>query len=534
MTRNIFTNAPSDEYRELFKVPSFIEQMIERNWLGTKSGQGFYQKTRDGEILTLAPSTLEYGSHQKARHPSLERAKAIPDTVARLKALVKADDRAGQLVWKAFSGVMVYAANRIPEISDDIVKVDNAMKWGFNWELGPFEIWDALGVEAVAAQLDTEGKTVPELAKMVLGTPQKRFYDRAHGTVSYFDGLSKQYRPLTVPDGIIALSSLKQQKGRVVRKNPSASLVDLGDDVLCLEFHSKMNTIGDDTIQMIRKGLQIAHSDFVGMVIGNQGANFSVGANLRLILLKAQEQNWQEIDSMIREFQTANMEIKYSPQPVVVAPFGLTLGGGCEIALHGGCLQAAAETYMGLVELGVGLIPAAGGAKEMLLRSVERTCAGEDLFLRLRRSFEAVATAKVSTSGLEARSLGFIRPNDAISMNRDRLIADAKHRVLMLVRQGYQKPNPPLSVPALGRSALSTLKIGMHQRLRGEYISPYDFHLGSKLAHILCGGDCNNTQYVDEQYLLDLEREAFLSLCGERKSLERIQYMLQRGKPLRN
>ncbi len=534
VTRNTFRNAPTDEQRELFKVPDFVVEMVERNWLGTKSGQGFYQKTRDGEILTLTPSTMQYGPYREARHPSLEKAKAISDTAARLKALVKADDRAGQLVWNALSGVMVYAANRIPEISEDVVNLDNAMKWGFNWELGPFETWDVLGVEAVAAQLDTEGRTVPKLAKMVLETSQKRFYHRTPGAVSYFDCLSRQYCPLTIPQGIIMLPRLGDEGVRLVRKSPGASLIDLDDGVLCLEFHSKMNTIGDDTLQMIREGLQVVRSDFLGMVIGNQGPNFSVGANLRLILLKAQEQNWREIDSMIRLFQTANMEIKYSTQPVVVAPFGLTLGGGCEIALHGSALQAAAETYMGLVELGVGLIPAAGGTKEMLLRSLEGAGKGEDLFPYLRRSFETIATAKVSTSSLEARSLGFIRSNDGISMNRDRLIADAKDRVLTLVRQGYQKPEPPLSVPALGLPALSTLKIGMHQLLRGEYISPYDFHLGSKVAHILCGGDCSSPQNVSERYLLDLEREAFLSLCAERKSQDRIQYMLQRGKPLRN
>jgi 3-hydroxyacyl-CoA dehydrogenase len=534
VTDNIFSNVPCDEHHHLFKIPELILRMVERNWLGTKSGQGFYRKMPSGEILALDPKSLEYRSRRKAEYPSLAAAKAISDTSERLKALIRFDDRAGQLVWKTLSGVMVYAANRIPEISDNIVTIDNAMKWGFNWELGPFETWDALGIDRVASRLEAEGRAVPELARRALGTSRKRFYDSHRGTASYFDRPSGNYRPLDIPEGIVLLSSLREQAGRVVRESPGASLINLGDGVVCLEFHSKMNTIGRDTLQMIREALQVVRSDFVGMVIGNQGANFSAGANLVQILQKAQERNWKEIESMIRLFQTANMEIKYSTQPVVVAPFGLTLGGGCEIALHGSALQAAAETYMGLVELGVGLIPAAGGTKEMLLRSLEGAGKGEDLFPYLRRSFETIATAKVSTSSLEARSLGFIRSNDGISMNRDRLIADAKDRVLTLVRQGYQKPEPPLSVPALGLPALSTLKIGMHQLLRGEYISPYDFHLGSKVAHILCGGDCSSPQNVSERYLLDLEREAFLSLCAERKSQDRIQYMLQRGKPLRN
>ncbi|MDE2664802.1 MAG: 3-hydroxyacyl-CoA dehydrogenase NAD-binding domain-containing protein [Acidobacteriota bacterium] len=533
VTSNLFENAPGDEHHQLFRIPDVIQRLIEQGRLGAKSGQGFYRKSPDGEILVLDPQSLEYRSLRKVECPSLAVAKSVPDTAKRLRALIESDDRAGQLVWKTLSGEMVYAANRIPEISDDIVTIDHAMKWGFNWELGPFETWDALGVEAVAARLESEGRGVPELVRMVLETPGKRFY-RRRAIVSYFDRPSRDYIPLGVPEGMVLLSSLREQKGRVVRKSPRTSLIDLGDGVLCLEFHAKMNTIGDDTLQMIREALQVVRSDFAGMVIGNQGANFSAGADLVEILRKARERKWKEIDSMIRLFQTANMEIKYSPCPVVVAPFGLTLGGGCEIALHASAVQASAETYMGLVELGVGLIPAAGGTKEMVLRSLERSAAGQELFPCLRTSFETIAKARVSGSGPEARSLGFLRPGDGITMNPDRLIADAKRRVRTLVRQGFRKPDPPLEVPALGRPALSTLKIGMHQLLRGAYISPYDFHLGSKLAHIFCGGDCGSPRNVNEQHFLDLEREAFLSVCGEPKSQDRIQHMLQRGKPLRN
>ncbi|MCY3759415.1 MAG: 3-hydroxyacyl-CoA dehydrogenase NAD-binding domain-containing protein [Acidobacteria bacterium] len=534
VTANLFENAPGDERHRLFEIPDVIQRLIEQDRLGAKSGQGFYRKSPDGEILVLDPESLEYRSRRKVEYPSLAEAKAVPNIAERLQALIRCDDRAGQLLWKTLSGEMVYAANRIPEISDDIVTIDNAMKWGFNWELGPFETWDALGVEAVAARLQSEGREVPELARMVLETPGKSFYRRGGGSVSCFDRPSRDYLRLGVPDGVVLLSSLREQKGRAVRRSPRASLIDLGDGVLCLEFHAKMNTIGDDTLHMIREALQVVRSDFAGMVIGNQGANFSAGADLVEILRKARERQWKEIDSMIRLFQAANMEIKYSPCPVVVAPFGLTLGGGCEIALHASAVQASAETYMGLVELGVGLIPSAGGTKEMVLRSLERAGSDQEPFPCLRASFETVAKAKVSGSGPEARSLGFLRPGDAITMNPDRLIADAKRRVLTLVRQGFQKPDPPQAVPALGRPALSTLKIGMHQLLRGAYISRYDYHLGSKLAHIFCGGDGSSPRTVNEQHFLDLEREAFLSVCGERKSQDRIQHMLQRGKPLRN
>ena len=484
VTSNLFENAPGDEHHRLFEIPDVIHRLIERNRLGAKSGQGFYRKSPDGEILVLDPESLEYRSRRKVEYPSLAAAASVPDTAKRLRALIASDDRAGQLVWKTLSGEMVYAANRIPEISDDIVTIDNAMKWGFNWELGPFETWDALGVEAVAARLESEGREVPELARMVLETPGKRFYRRRGGIVSCFDRPSRDYRRLGVPDGVVLLSSLREQKGRVVRRSPRASLIDLGDSVLCLEFHAKMNTIGDDTLQMIREALQVARSGYAGMVIGNQGANFSAGADLVEILRKARERQWKEIDSMIRLFQAANMEIKYSPCPVVVAPFGLTLGGGCEIALHASAVQASAETYMGLVELGVGLIPAAGGTKEMVLRSLERAGPDQEPFPCLRASFETIAKAKVSGSGPEARSLGFLRAGDGITMNPDRLIADAKRRVLTLVEQGFRKPDPPQAVPALGRPALSTLKIGMHQLLRGAYISPYDYHMGSKLSLI--------------------------------------------------
>jgi 3-hydroxyacyl-CoA dehydrogenase len=535
VTKNIYQNAPADEQRESFRVPEFIEQMVQRRWLGDKTGQGFYKKVGKDEILSLNLSTMEYGPRTKGKFPSLEMAKSIENAGDRLKVLVKATDRAGQFVWRTLSKVLIYSAHRIPEISDDILNIDKAMKWGFNWELGPFETWDALGLQVLAQRIEEEGRALPALVQKVLATPEKAFYLRKNGRPSFFDLGSADYKDVPCPPGILLMPHLKEQ-GKVIKRNPGASLIDLGDEVACVEFHSKMNTFGGDTIQMIHEGVKRTEEDFQGLVIGNQGQNFSVGANLMLILLEAQDQNWEEIDTMVRAFQKANMAVKYAEKPIVVAPFGMTLGGGCEMSLHSQNLQAAAETYMGLVELGVGLIPAGGGTKEMLLRSVNkaRQSSEEDLFPHLRQSFETIALGKVSGSALEARSLGFLKGSDGVTMNRDRLIRDAKERVLTLARQGYQKPLPPLEIPTLGEQALASLKLGMHLMRRAGSISDYDVLLGTKLAFVLCGGDCNSTQLVSEQYVLDLEREAFLSLCGQRKTLERIQHMLQKGKPLRN
>ena len=534
VTRNIYQNVPNDEQRELFKVPSFIEDMLARNLLGDKSGQGFYKKADKGEILALNLFTMEYGPRTKGKFPSLEMGKSISDLGERLRVLTSATDRAGSFLWKTLSAMLVYSANRIPEISDDIVSADNAMKWGFSWELGPFETWDALGAESVTRRLEKEGQPVPPLVQEVLSTGNGTFYERREGKATYFNLTTKRQQDITYPGGSLFLAQLKDQ-GKVIMKNAGASLIDLGDGVACVEFHSKMNTIGGDTLQMIHQGLKTAREGFCGLVIGNQGQNFSVGANLMLILLEAQDQNWEEIDGMIRAFQRATMAIKYSSQPVVVAPFGMTLGGGCEISLHAARLQASAETYMGLVELGVGLIPAGGGTKEMLLRSLER--AGKDpesdLFPHLSQAFETIALGKVSGSAHEAKALELMRAEDGISMNRARLIADAKARVLQMAAAGYQK-REPAKVFALGNRGLATLKIGMHQMKRGGFISDHDFAIASKLAFILCGGDCNSVQEVSEEYILDLERETFLSLCGERKTLERIHHMLQKGKPLRN
>jgi 3-hydroxyacyl-CoA dehydrogenase len=534
VTNNIYQNAPYDERRELFKLPSFIDQMLQRKWLGEKSGQGFYKRAGKGEILSLDLTTMEYGPRRKGRFPSLETAKSIDNLGERLRFLVRANDPAGTFLWKTLSEVLVYSANRVPEISNDLVNVDNAMKWGFNWELGPFETWDTLGAEEVVARLQKEGRDVPALVERVLRTAEKSFYARREGVLTYFDLKSSDFKPVPEIPGVLFLASLKERQ-KVIKKNAATSLVDLGDGVACVEFHSKMNSIGGDTIQMIHEGLKVCQENFLGLVIGNQGRNFSVGANLMLILLEAQEENWEEIDAMVRTFQKANQAIKYSEKPVVVAPFGMCLGGGCEIALHANHLQSAAETYMGLVELGVGLIPAGGGTKEMLLRSLARCDSdADDLLPHLRQSFETVAMGKVSGSAMEARRLGFLRAGDGVTMSRDRLIQEAKDRVLSLARQGYQKPFRPSRITALGNKGLASLKVEIHLMLRAGFVSEYDAFLAGKLAYVFCGGDCNTTQMVTEQYLLDLEREVFLNLCGQSKTQERIQHMLQKGKPLRN
>ncbi len=534
VSNNIYENAPNDERRELFRLPPFIDQMLQRKWLGEKTGQGFYKRLGRGEILSLDLTTMEYGPRRKGSFPSLEMAKSIDNLRERLRFLVRANDPAGTFLWKTFSEVLLYSVNRIPEISDDLVNVDNAMKWGFNWQLGPFETWDALGVEEVVARLQKEGRDVPGLVEQVLRTAERSFYARRQNVLTYFDLKASNFEPVPEIPGVLVLTSLKQQQ-KVVKENTAASLIDLGDGVACVEFHSKMNSIGADTIQMIHESLRLSEESFLGLVIGNQGENFSVGANLMLILLEAQEENWEEIDLMIRAFQKANQAIKYSEKPVVVAPFGMCLGGGCEIALHANHVQAAAETYMGLVELGVGLIPAGGGTKEVLLRSLAHCDSdAEDLFPHLRQSFETVAMGKVSGSAMEARELGFLRTGDGVTMSRDRVIQDAKDYVLNLTKRGYQKRLPPSEITALGSKGLASLKLGIHLMSKAGFISEYDGFLAGKLAYVLCGGDCNTVQMVSEQYLLDLEREAFLSLCGQSKTQERIQHMLQKGKPLKN
>ncbi|MHB8525203.1 MAG: 3-hydroxyacyl-CoA dehydrogenase/enoyl-CoA hydratase family protein [Candidatus Acidiferrales bacterium] len=544
VVRNIYETVPKDESREIYRLPTLIEQMMKRGSLGEKTGGGFYKRVKKGggesEILTLDTKTMEYRPRQKAKFASLEAGKMIDDTRERLRSFVgpilegKVVDKAARFIWNALSETCLYAARRVPEIADRIVEVDRAMRWGFNWELGPFEIWDTVGVEPMAQMLKMLGKPLPPSVTSLLASGKKTFYESAHGHTSYFDLATTEYKPVEEPAGILILKSLKEQS-KVVEENSGASLIDLGDGVVCCEFHAKMNSIGGDIVAMLHASLKRLHSDFDAMVIANQAVNFSVGANLMLLLVSAQEEEWDDIHMAVRQFQNVNMAIKYAPRPVVAAPQGMALGGGCEISLHAARIHANSELYMGLVETGVGLIPGGGGSKEMLIRANEHAAGGEDLdlFHAMKPVFEAIAMAKVGTSAEECRALGYLRPSDLVAMNRDRLVADAKETALAIVRAGYHPP-APAQIRVLGEEFSAAAKLAIHQMLRGEYISEYDALVARKLANILAGGPLSAPQIVSEQYVLDLEREAFVSLCGQRNTQLRIAHTLKTGKPLRN
>jgi 3-hydroxyacyl-CoA dehydrogenase len=540
VVKNLHENLPDDPERDMFALPDFVTKMIERGLLGNKTKAGFYQRkkgeTDKREIWAVDVQTLDYKPTQKVKLPALDMAKNIEDTRERLGTLVWSKERVGTFLWKTISRTLCYTADRIPEIADNIIEVDRAMRWGFNWELGPFEVWDAIGVEKSVATLQKEGRAVPANVQKMLDAGAKSFYKQENGQRFYFDFASAKYVPAVDPPGVIVLKSLKDRTG-VIRKNSGASMIDLGDGVACLEFHSKMNSIGGDTLEMLRFAVSETEKNFLGLVVGNQGVNFSVGANLMLMLMEAQDENWEELEMIGRYFQSSVMSLRYSAKPVVVAPFQMVFGGGCEMVLHADRVRAAAETYIGLVEVGVGIIPAGCGTKEMLVRALDSIPADmkdADPFPFVKRAFETIALAKVATSAEEARSLGFLREEDSISMNADRLIADAKKAVLALAAGGYVQPQPRTDILALGNPALATLKLGVHLMKRAGYISDHDALIGEKLARILTGGDLNHTTRVSEQYLLDLEREAFLSLIGTRKTQDRIAHMLKTGKPLRN
>jgi 3-hydroxyacyl-CoA dehydrogenase len=551
VVKNIYETAPTDESREIYRLPAFLEEMLKRGWLGDKTGQGFYKKVKganEKEILTLDLNTFEYRPRQKPKFASIDAGKAIEDTRHRLGALVgpllegQKGDKAQQFIWGGLSEMCVYAARRVPEISDNLADVDRAMRWGFNWELGPFEIMDAIGVNAFATQLQKEGRSLPPVIEKLLASGRKAFYDEQKGASTVFDLATGGAKPVELPPGVIILKSLKDA-GKEVDRNSGASLIDLGDGVVCCEFHAKMNAIGADLISMLHKGLKRLETDFDAMVIANQAVNFSVGANLMLVLVGAQEQEWDELLMAVKQFQNVNLALKYAPKPVVAAPQGMALGGGCEIGLHTAKIQAAAEAYIGLVEAGVGLIPGGGGTKEMLIRANERAAGGEDLdlFHALKPVFEAIATAKVGTSAEECREIGFLRRDDGVSMNRDRLVADAKEAALSLVRAGYkplaaswQEGAQTTQIKVLGEQFLAGAKLAIHMMLRAGYASEHDALVGRKVANILAGGALSAPQMVSEQYILDLEREAFVSLLGQKKTQERIAHTLKTGKPLRN
>ncbi|KFZ42789.1 3-hydroxyacyl-CoA dehydrogenase [Anoxybacillus flavithermus] len=530
VANNVFEKVEGEE-KEVFAVPSFMKTMVEKGWLGSKSGQGFFYK-KGKDIFELNYETLEYEPTKKLKAPSVEMSKQAKGTANKLKALVYANDRAGQLLWNILSPTLLYSAELLGEIADDIVAIDRAMKWGFGWELGPFETWDAIGVKQSVEKMKAEGRQVPSWVEDMLASGHETFYKHEHGRVSYYD--RGQYQPVEENEKVIHIQRLKEQKG-VIKKNSGASLIDLGDDVALLEFHSPNNAIGFDIVQMINYALEEVDRNYKGLVIGNQGKNFCVGANLAMILMEAQDDNYFEIEMVVRQFQQAMMNIKYSSKPVVVAPFAMTLGGGTEICLPASRIQAAAETYMGLVEVGVGLIPGGGGNKELYIKHLSGMPNGVEFDLQkvANKVFETIAMAKVSTSAAEARELNFLNVQDGISINGDHLIYDAKQAVLALYESGY-KPPVRKKIPVVGETGYATLLLGAQGMYHSGYISEHDLKIAKKLAYVIAGGSVPYGTEVDEQYLLDLEREAFLSLVGEPKTQARMQHMLLKGKPLRN
>jgi len=553
MTQNV-----RDERSEL-QIPAFFGQMIERKWLGDKTKGGFYKKLKSGgdgkedERVALDWKTLEYHPRQKPKFAALDMAKNVDETGARVRMLLGLDgsaphkpDKASAFLWAALSDLWTYSANRIPEISDSVVEIDSAMRLGFAWELGPFELWDAAGVEATVARMKKEGRPVAANVEKLLASDAKSWYEDDPKTTSgraYFDLDHGSFKPLEVPAGVWSVEVAKKSN-YVVKKNSGASLVDVGDGVACIQFHSKMNALGADIVSLILQTLKPGGPGdaFDAFVMTNDAQNFSVGANLMLLLMSIQEEEWDEVDMAIRQFQGMTQAIKFSPKPVVAAPFGLALGGGCEVSLHATARQPHAELYMGLVEVGVGLLPGGGGCKEMLLRAVDSAASirpdgrGEsvELMEAMKKAFETVATAKVATSADEARGLGFLSSSDRITMNRERVLSDAKARALELVRAGYEPPIMRTDIPAPGENILAALKMGVYLMRQGGFISEHEQKLGGKIAEVLCGGNITPGTPVSEQYLLDLEREAFKSLCGEKKTQERIQFTLKTGKTLRN
>jgi 3-hydroxyacyl-CoA dehydrogenase len=502
VARDLAQRLDPPEARAAFQVPAIVDELIARGALGAKSGRGFYKKEPSGAISTLDPATLDYRPKVLARLPALETARSIEHTAERIKTLFVGSDKVGRFLRETLGPTLLYAAQVAPQIANSTEDVDRAMRWGFGWELGPFETFRAIGVETVVAGSSLKADDI-DAGRMPGAT------------------------------GNVTLLQSAKDRSRVVRKNAGASLIDLGDGVLAVEFHSKMNAIGGDTIQILQASVKEAASGFAALVIGNDAPNFSAGANLMLLLLEAQEGNWDEVDLMIRAFQGATMALKHAEVPVIVAPAGLALGGGCEIALHGESVQAAAETYMGLVEVGVGLIPAGGGTKEMLARAMDAAPSATDPLPYVRQVFETIGLGKVSTSGPDAVRLGYLRPTDGISMNRDHLIDDAKARALARA-SAYVPPQPRSGIRVGGEGVLAALKLGIHLAWRAGRISEYDAVVGRKLAWVLAGGGVSGPALLSEQQLLDLEREAFLSLCGERKTHERIAHTLKTGKPLRN
>lgn len=531
VANNVYEQVEGKE-KDIFNVPDFMKEMLNKGWLGSKSGQGFFLK-QGKEILELDPHTLEYGPRKGLKTAATELSKQEKGTAGKMKALVYADDRAGQLLWNILSPALIYSAELLGTIADDVVAIDQAMKWGFGWELGPFQTWDAIGVEKSVKKMEEAGLTVAAWVKEMLEKGNHSFYKEGENGDLYFYHKG-EYKLLVENPKVINIKRLKKKNG-VIKKNSGGSLIDLGDGVALLEFHSKSNALGLDIIQMINYSIDEVEKNYKGLVIGNQGKNFSVGANLAMILMEAQDDNIFELDMVVRHFQQAMMKIKYSSKPVVAAPFGMTLGGGTEVCLPTAHIQASSETYMGLVEVGVGLLPGGGGNKELYMKHLNSIPNGVEFDLQkvANKVFETIAMAKVSTSGEEARENNFLNMADGISVNGDHLLHDAKQAVLALYDKGY-KPPIRKKVPVVGETGYATLLLGAQTMMYSGYISEHDLKIAKKLAYVIAGGKVPYGTEVDEQYLLDLEREAFLSLLQEPKTLQRMQHMLLKGKPLRN
>lgn len=532
VANGLYENCPKDEAHELFKLPDFIQKMMDNGWLGSKTGQGFYKK-EGKDILALDLDTLEYKPTQKVQFATLEKTKTIDVVKDRFPVLISGNDKAATFYKRNFAGLFAYVSNRIPEITDALYKIDDAMKAGFGWENGPFEIWDAVGVKKGLELIEAEGLQVGQWVKDMLASGQESFYSVKEGATYFYEISQKSAVKKPGQDAFIILDNIRESKK--VWSNADSVIQHLGDGILNVEFRSKMNTLGAGVIQGINKAIDLAETEYEGLVIGNQSPNFSVGANLMMIFMMAADQEYEELNMAIKTFQDTVMRVRYSAAPVIVAPHGMTFGGGCELTLHADKVVAAAETYIGLVEFGVGVIPGGGGSKEMALRAADTFRKNDVELNTLQEYFLTIAMAKVSTSAYEAFDLDILQKGkDVVVVNKDRQLAEAKKHALLLAEAGYTKPIPRKDIKVLGKQALGMFYVGTDSMEAGHYISEHDQKIADKLAYVMAGGDLSEATLVSEQYLLDLEREAFLSLCGERKTLERIQHMLQTGKPLRN
>jgi 3-hydroxyacyl-CoA dehydrogenase len=529
---NSYQLLPDDEERDVFKVPGFMSQMVEKGLLGNKSKAGFYRKEQaDGKrkIFYFDYQSGEYKPIEKPKFASIAAVKLVDDPAQKVRMVVEGQDKAAEYAWKNLRDTLIYTVNRIPEIADDVVNIDNAMKWGFNWEIGPFEMLDAIGVGRFVKRAEGDGVAVPEVLKTI-----ESFYRfNEAGQKEYFELLTGEYCPYPLKPGQLNLQILKKSHG-VVEKSAGSSVIDLGDGVFCLEFHSKMNAISGDILAMTHKAINRAESEGVGLVIGNQGVNFSVGANLMLLAVALAEGAYEDVDMMVRAFQKATMAVKYAKVPVVAAPFNMALGGGSEFCLHAASINAYAETYMGMVEIGVGLLPAGGGTKEMCLRAAALAKRFDtDVSPFIFKNFKQLGLAKVSMGAAELFDMGYMREGDSISMDIDQLVADAKQKVISMATN-YRPKRKAVSVPAPGRSVAASIKSQLWNMQMGGFATEYEAEMGGVIASIICGGDVPAGMLISEDYLLQLEREGFLKLCGNKKTAERIQHMLKKGKPLRN